>query len=85
MQSTVAATTTFYPPGTVNTGLPVLHSAVLQARASGRDETAIGNSRLRALHFGSATEPRRPLEASPGEIALVDRVDAPRWAFRTEG
>jgi hypothetical protein len=85
VQSTCVATTTFNPPSTVNACPPLLYSSVLQARSSGRDETDIGSSRLGVLCFGRETEPRRPLEGSPGETALVDRFDAPRWGFRAEG
>jgi hypothetical protein len=65
--------------------LAVFRSAALQARSSGRDETDIGSRRLGSPHSGGRGKPRRPVEGSPGEVALVDRFDAPLWAFRAEG
>jgi hypothetical protein len=72
-------------PSTVNTGLPLLQSGVLQARSRCRDKTDIDSLRLGAPSSEGVRKSRRPLEGSPGEIALVDRFDAPRWTFRAEG
>ena len=60
----------------------LLREALLHARSSGRDETDI--DRLGLSRFGGLGKPRCPVEGSLGEIALVDRFDAPRWAFRAE-
>ena len=72
-------------PMSYDMSVPTASRLGLQARSSGRHESGIDSSRLRVLRFGHAAEPRRPLEGSPGEIALVDPFDGPRWTFRAEG
>jgi hypothetical protein len=67
------------------TGFPLLHRARLEARSSGRDESDIDSLRLGAPRSGGKGKPRRPVEGSPGEMALVDRLDGSRRAFRAEG